>query len=415
MIFPGVRHQCWLNRVALYLKLSFFRSAESKPSVLYGSSNKRSTRGRRERDDRDAKRKERSRGSKSPKPGAIRSERKHHRSGDDKAANRRERGSSESDPMGSPSGRSRKSRDEKSASRKERSGDRAVAPGAQSSQKDRATRKAVRSRRKKSSTDESGGDNNDVSVDDGATKEVGPDGEPVLQAMIVEDVEDDLKKKENKSNIRELVQGETNKRAQQKGAHDLVERQAIEKENERLRKEAEGRARMDEKKKRRNKLIVVVIVICSLGGGLGAFFALQGGTSDDQSDVGLTEVPLPASNNPSSNPTTSNPTSSPTEFLDYGPPTLDECERISAGYAVSISDDGSVLAVGSYGANTKKGYVKVYASNGSNWIQVGSRLDGEATVEHFGYYLAMSSDGSVVAGLMMVASVVTMAMSAFLG
>lgn len=313
------------------------------------SSSKRSSSSRHEREDRDAKSDRRSRGSKAKKPGAVasshRQERKKRSDGDDKAAHRKE--------PGSPSRHSSKRRDEKSSYRKERSGERAVAPGAQaSSMSDRAIRKAARgerpaapgaqsstsdrtsrktSRSHKSTTSNersNGGNSNKRIVDAGATKEVGPDGAHVLQAITVEDLYDDVKKEENEATIRKLVEEEAEKQRQQMEANALIERRMMEQENERLRQVMEEQSRVHEQKKRRNKVIVIVLVLL-IAGGVGAFFGLQGGTSEDQSDVGVTEMPRPFTSN-----STSSPTSNPTESLDYGPPTPEECERISAGLSL---------------------------------------------------------------------------------
>ncbi|KAL3942264.1 MAG: hypothetical protein SGBAC_003503 [Bacillariaceae sp.] len=314
------------------------------------SSSKRSSSSRNEREDRDAKSKRRSRGSKAKKPGAVNSSHRQERKrsdGDGKAAYRKE--------SGSPSRHSSKRRDEKSTHRKEQSGERAVAPGAQassmsdrgsrkasggkrpaapgaqSSTSDRTSRKSSRSHKSTASNERSNGGNNSKRiVDDGATTEVGPDGAHVLQAMAVEDLYDDVKKEENDAKIRKLVEEEAGKQRQQMEANALIERRKMEQENERLRQVMEEQSRVHEQKKRRNKVTVIVIVILLLiAGGVGAFFGLQGGASEDQSDVGVTEMPRPYSSN-----STSSPTSNPTESLDYDPPTPEECERISAGLSL---------------------------------------------------------------------------------
>ena len=72
----------------------------------------------------------------------------------------------------------------------------------------------------------------------------------------------------------------------------------------------------------------------------------------------------------------------------------------NSGYSVSLSSDGSIVAIGAYrndGNGSEAGHVRVYSYNGSNWIQVGSDIDGEAANDQSGRAVALSSDGSTVA------------------
>jgi len=71
-----------------------------------------------------------------------------------------------------------------------------------------------------------------------------------------------------------------------------------------------------------------------------------------------------------------------------------------SGYGVSLSDDGTILAVGAYrndGGGTDAGHARVYAYNGSNWIQLGIDIDGEAAGDNFGHSVSLDSDGDRVA------------------
>jgi hypothetical protein len=69
------------------------------------------------------------------------------------------------------------------------------------------------------------------------------------------------------------------------------------------------------------------------------------------------------------------------------------------GTSVTMSDNGSRIALGlpSAAGSSKPGSVQVYDWNGSVWVQVGATLDGEAIVDNFGAALSLSSDGSVLA------------------
>jgi methionine-rich copper-binding protein CopC len=72
----------------------------------------------------------------------------------------------------------------------------------------------------------------------------------------------------------------------------------------------------------------------------------------------------------------------------------------SSGQSVSLSSDGSIVAIGAYGNDgngTDSGHVRVYQNNSGNWEQIGSDIDGEAASNYFGYSVSLSSDGSIVA------------------
>ena len=74
-----------------------------------------------------------------------------------------------------------------------------------------------------------------------------------------------------------------------------------------------------------------------------------------------------------------------------------------SGRAVSISADGTRIAIGAYtndGFNgVASGHVRVYEWNSATpaWEQVGQDIDGEAAGDQSGYSVSMSSDGSRVA------------------
>ncbi|TNF66425.1 MAG: DUF4347 domain-containing protein [Gammaproteobacteria bacterium] len=73
----------------------------------------------------------------------------------------------------------------------------------------------------------------------------------------------------------------------------------------------------------------------------------------------------------------------------------------SFGTSVSLSDDGNRLAVGIifYDAsvgNSNEGQVKIYDWDGTNWVQVGNDIDGEAAVDYSGGSVALSANGNRV-------------------
>ncbi len=70
-----------------------------------------------------------------------------------------------------------------------------------------------------------------------------------------------------------------------------------------------------------------------------------------------------------------------------------------SGKSISISSDGLVVAIGaenSHDNGTLAGHVRIYEQIGGIWTQIGSDLDG-SEYEKFGSSVSLSSDGSVVA------------------
>lgn len=66
----------------------------------------------------------------------------------------------------------------------------------------------------------------------------------------------------------------------------------------------------------------------------------------------------------------------------------------------ALSDSGTVLAVGNRNDNaggSNAGNVRVYAWNGSAWVQRGNDIDGEAANDYSGHAIAMSADGTMIA------------------
>ena len=77
-----------------------------------------------------------------------------------------------------------------------------------------------------------------------------------------------------------------------------------------------------------------------------------------------------------------------------------EAVEDSSGYSVSLSSDGSRVAIGAYlndGNGSESGHVRIYDWNGSTWVQVGNDIDGEAAGDYSGYSVSLSADGTRVA------------------
>jgi len=70
------------------------------------------------------------------------------------------------------------------------------------------------------------------------------------------------------------------------------------------------------------------------------------------------------------------------------------------GESVSLSSDGSTVAIGAKyndGNGSDAGYARIFQNISATWMQVGADIDGEAADDYFGHSISLSSDGSVVA------------------
>ena len=77
-----------------------------------------------------------------------------------------------------------------------------------------------------------------------------------------------------------------------------------------------------------------------------------------------------------------------------------EAASDQSGYSVSMSSDGTIVAVGAPyndGNGSNSGHVRVYEYSGSSWSQLGADINGEAASDISGYSVSMSSDGTIVA------------------
>ena len=90
-----------------------------------------------------------------------------------------------------------------------------------------------------------------------------------------------------------------------------------------------------------------------------------------------------------------------------------EASNDSSGYSVSLSADGSIVAIGAYGNNSLSGHVRVYQYDSTKttaddvqslntfgpvgWNRLGHDIDGEATNDRSGWSVSLSADGLTVA------------------
>jgi Flp pilus assembly pilin Flp len=77
-----------------------------------------------------------------------------------------------------------------------------------------------------------------------------------------------------------------------------------------------------------------------------------------------------------------------------------EADGDRSGWSVSISGDGTIVAIGAFnndGSGTDSGSVRVYQNVSGTWTQLGGDIDGEAANDHSGRSVSLSSDGTTVA------------------
>ena len=80
-----------------------------------------------------------------------------------------------------------------------------------------------------------------------------------------------------------------------------------------------------------------------------------------------------------------------------------EAEVDNSGSSVSLSSDGSRVAIGAHvndGNGFNSGHVRIYnytPSGTASWTQLGADIDGEAAGDSSGFSVSLSSDGSRVA------------------
>ncbi|MFT5817130.1 MAG: hypothetical protein ACI95K_000610, partial [Lentimonas sp.] len=92
-------------------------------------------------------------------------------------------------------------------------------------------------------------------------------------------------------------------------------------------------------------------------------------------------------------------TSSTSTWTKLGSDIDGEATNDNSGWSVSLSSDGSTVAIGATLNGSYAGHVRVYEyiSSTSTWTKLGSDIDGEAAGDNSGYSVSLSSDGSTVA------------------
>ena len=77
-----------------------------------------------------------------------------------------------------------------------------------------------------------------------------------------------------------------------------------------------------------------------------------------------------------------------------------EAEGDLSGRSVSISSDGTTVAIGAHGNDgngLSSGHTRVFSYSGTSWNQLGNDINGEASEDYFGKSVSLSGDGTVLA------------------
>ena len=83
---------------------------------------------------------------------------------------------------------------------------------------------------------------------------------------------------------------------------------------------------------------------------------------------------------------------------------LGEINGDEAGSSISLNSNGSLLAIGGYdlkrygnNSHEKKGFVRIFERAGNQWLQRGEDIEGTVTGDAFGRFLSFSNDGTTLA------------------
>ncbi len=87
-------------------------------------------------------------------------------------------------------------------------------------------------------------------------------------------------------------------------------------------------------------------------------------------------------------------------WSQIGPDIDGEATEDGSGISVSLSSNGSLVAIGAGGNDgngSNSGHVRIYQFLNEEWLQIGQDIDGVAIGDEFGYSVNLSSDGTIIA------------------
>ena len=85
------------------------------------------------------------------------------------------------------------------------------------------------------------------------------------------------------------------------------------------------------------------------------------------------------------------------QWIQLGQNINDEAAGTRFGISVSLSSDGNVLAIGAHRSENSTGHVGIYKYTSGQWNKQGQDIDGEDTGDESGLSVSLSSDGNIVA------------------
>lgn len=95
-----------------------------------------------------------------------------------------------------------------------------------------------------------------------------------------------------------------------------------------------------------------------------------------------------------------NETGNPVIWEQLGQDIDGEAAEDESGISLSLSADGNFVAIGAPkndGNGSNSGHTKIYKNVSDNWVQFGEDINGESSFHEFGTSVSLSADGSVVA------------------
>lgn len=84
-------------------------------------------------------------------------------------------------------------------------------------------------------------------------------------------------------------------------------------------------------------------------------------------------------------------------WVELGEGITDQSANEGSTGTIALSSDGTVVAIGAEDRAGRPGFARVYSFDGQAWVQLGTDLEGEANDDDFGSVLSLSSDGLIIA------------------
>ncbi|MCD4795523.1 MAG: T9SS type A sorting domain-containing protein [Bacteroidales bacterium] len=88
------------------------------------------------------------------------------------------------------------------------------------------------------------------------------------------------------------------------------------------------------------------------------------------------------------------------DWVQRGDDILGEAAGDFCGRSVSISDDGSIIAIGAIfndGNGEDSGHARIFEDVDGTWVQIGDDIDGETAFDYSGISVSLNNDGTILA------------------